>query len=78
LDASALPVDAAAEALGRRMGDVIQPSKLRSRVTNGRTLFVDRKISTQSPWARRLRDIIALHVSDQGGPETHSARRVAA
>jgi hypothetical protein len=43
----------------------------RSRVTNGKRLFVEvRDIS--SPWARRLRDLIALHVSDLGGADNCS------
>jgi len=41
----------------------------RSRVTNGKRLFVElRDIS--SPLARRLRDLIALHISDLGGSDS--------
>jgi hypothetical protein len=55
----------------------------RSAVTNGRSLFIER-IDGRSPWARRFRDLLELHVSDLGGPEACSEaqcsliRRVAA
>jgi len=39
-----------------------QPSRTAS------SFFVDR-LDGRGPWARRLRDIIALHVTDQGGPD---------
>lgn len=41
------------------------PSKLRSRVTNGSALFVE--ANGCSPWARRFRDLLELFVTDQGG-----------
>jgi hypothetical protein len=44
-----------------------RPAALRSRVTNGKALFVNG--DGRSPWARRLRDIIDLHVIDQGGAD---------
>jgi len=43
-----------------------RPATLRSRVTNGKTLFADGG-DMRSPWARRLRDLIGLHISDLGG-----------
>ena len=42
-----------------------RPPTLRSRVTNGRAMFVQG--DGRSPWARRYRDIVELHVSDLGG-----------
>ena len=52
-----------------RNRDVAEPAPptLRSRVTNGRTLFAGDG-DMRSPWARRLRDVLALHLSDLGGP----------
>jgi hypothetical protein len=50
----------------------LKPVKLqrRSRVTNGK-LFVELR-NANSPWARRLRDLITLHISDLGGPDAIS------
>jgi hypothetical protein len=39
--------------------------RLRSRVTNGSSLLPE--LDGRSLWARRYRDLIALHVSDLGG-----------
>ena len=57
----------------------------RSVVTNGNRLFLRRAGGNdQSAWARRLRDVVEMHVSDLGGWEACSAaeqsliRRVAA
>jgi hypothetical protein len=50
-----------------RPGFERRPTKLRSRVTNGKALFVAG--DGRSPWARRLRDIIEAHVLDQGGAD---------
>src|SRR3954452_19972672 len=44
---------------------------LRSRATNGKTLFADGG-DMRGPWARRLRDVWGLHLSDLGGPEVVS------
>jgi hypothetical protein len=52
---------------GSRPGFERRPTKLRSRVTNGKALFVAG--NGRSPWARRLRDIIEAHVLDQGGAD---------
>jgi hypothetical protein len=43
----------------------------RSRVTNGKALFAEGG-DGRSPWARRLRDIFHLHLSDLGGDEVVS------
>lgn len=37
----------------------------RSRVTNGKRLFVDG--DGRTPWARRWRDLVQLHIADLGG-----------
>src|SRR5262249_36227343 len=39
----------------------------RSRVTNGKTLFVE--ADNRGPWARRFRDVLAEITSDLGGPD---------
>ena len=44
---------------------------LRSSVTNGSSLFVDR-IDERGAWARRLRDLISDHTSDLGGEDAIS------
>jgi hypothetical protein len=61
------------------------PPAQRSKVTNGRSLFADMTaINGNSPWYRRLRDLLNLHVSDMGGEDIVSTaehsiiRRVAA
>ena len=41
------------------------PSKQRSRVTNGKTLFVE--ADQRGPWARRWKDVLGEIVSDLGG-----------
>src|SRR5262245_48119561 len=43
----------------------------RSAVTNGQRLFVADG-DGRGPWARRMRDVIELHISDLGGLETAS------
>jgi hypothetical protein len=52
--------------LARQVSDA-RPSRLRSRVTNGRTLFVEG--DGRGPWARRLRDLCEAHAADLGGAE---------
>jgi hypothetical protein len=44
---------------------------LRSRVTNGKSLFAQGG-DARGPWARRLRDLLALHLSDLGGEDNTS------
>jgi hypothetical protein len=43
-----------------------RPPTLRSKATNGKTLFADGG-DMRGPWARRLRDVLSLHLSDLGG-----------
>lgn len=52
----------------------IVPTKpqARSRVSNGSSLF-NGDVDGRSSWARRLRDLIAEHCTDLGGPENLSA-----
>lgn len=47
------------------------PSRQRSRVTNGSVLLPG--IDGRSPWVRRCKDVIALHLSDLGGVDNTSA-----
>jgi hypothetical protein len=61
----------AAQTSAVRLVNADRPATLRSRVTNGRTLFADGG-DMRSPWARRLRDLICLHISDLGGIEAVS------
>jgi hypothetical protein len=49
------------------------PARARSRVSNGRALFADATVDGRSAWARRLRDLLVLHVSDLGGEDMVSA-----
>ncbi len=44
--------------------------RLRSRVTNGRTLFVEG--DARGPWARRWRDLFEAHAADLGGANSLS------
>jgi hypothetical protein len=44
--------------------------RLRSRVTNGRTLFVEG--DGRGPWARRWRDLFEAHATDLGGADALS------
>jgi hypothetical protein len=46
---------------------VLSGTKARSRITNGSELLPE--IDGRSVWARRCRDLIALHVSDMGGED---------
>ena len=48
-----------------------RPLDQRSAVTNGRRLFVHGG-DGRGPWARRMRDVIELHISDLGGIEAAS------
>ena len=54
-----------------RPGTGERPLDQRSAVTNGRRLFVDGG-DGRGPWARRMRDVIELHISDLGGIEAAS------
>jgi hypothetical protein len=46
------------------------PAKQRSRVTNGRALFVE--ADSRGPWARRFKDILAEITNDLGGVDVLS------
>ena len=48
---------------------VAQSPTQRSRVTNGRSLFPREAGDMRNPWARRLKDVFALHVDDIGGTD---------
>src|SRR5215471_8931432 len=65
LDQVSEPEIAGASGGYKRAGLGLRKADGRSAVTNGKRLFVDR-LDGRGPWARRLRDIIALHVTDQG------------
>ena len=47
---------------------LVNKSKGCSRVSNGSALFVE-KVDGRTPWARRFRDLIELHLADLGGPD---------
>jgi len=44
----------------------------RAAITNGSSLFTDHRLDERSSWARRFRDLIALHTIDLGGDENLS------
>jgi hypothetical protein len=50
-----------------RPGSAPRKDPNRSRVTNGSALLLG--VDQRSPWVRRCRDVIALHLSDLGGPD---------
>jgi hypothetical protein len=47
-----------------------RPTKQRSKVTNGKRMFVDG--NGRSPWARRWRDLCELHARDLSGGDLDS------
>ena len=51
-----------------------ESKRIRSAVTNGERTFVIG--DGNSPWARRQRDLIALHIADLGGEERLSENQV--
>lgn len=55
---------------GVRSPVAMPPVTRRSAVTNGTRMFVEG--DGNSPWARRWRDLVALHADDIGGAETLS------
>jgi hypothetical protein len=55
----------------RRKRPELNLSKLRSAISNGSQLFPD--IDHRSAWMRRLRDLIADHISDLGGQDLISS-----
>ena len=50
-----------------RVRDYDRKSHGRSKVSNGSCLFAEH-VDGRSTWARRFRDLVALHVADLGGP----------
>src|SRR5258708_1833967 len=48
-------------------------NRWRSAVSNGKRLFADQLVDGRSSWARRLRDVMVLHVNDLGGEANISA-----
>jgi hypothetical protein len=54
-----------------RPGSTPKKDPQRSRVTNGSALLIG--VDGRSPWIRRCRDLIELHVADLGGEENTSA-----
>ena len=52
----------------------LRPSTQQSRVTNGRSMFVDG--DGNSAWTRRFKDLVANHASDLGGGELLSEAQV--
>jgi hypothetical protein len=65
-----MEAETVARSSGKREVSVRHPSKQRSRVTNGTSLFVEG--DGNSAWARRLRDLCSEHVADLGGAEACS------
>ena len=55
-----------ARSSANRRATVRQPSRQRSRATNGTSLFAIGG-DMRRPWARRLTDLLDLHLSDLGG-----------
>jgi len=51
---------------------VMPAARTRSRVTNGAALF-GTGVDGRSTWARRLRDLLQLHVADLGGEDVVTA-----
>jgi hypothetical protein len=68
-----VPFETVANASAKHTGSVSRPSKLRSRVTNGSTPFVEG--SQQSAWARRWRDLLAEVLSDLGNDGLSEGQR---
>jgi hypothetical protein len=58
-------METAANSSAGRTAPAAKNARLRSRVTNGRRSFVVG--DGRSPWARRWRDLIELHIADLGG-----------
>jgi hypothetical protein len=60
-------MESAASSSVVRSGVNVRSSRSRSRVTNGKSLFVE--VDGRGPWARRWRDIIAEITNDLGGSD---------
>jgi hypothetical protein len=59
---------------GRKAPSVAGSRRIRSAVTNGTRAYVVG--DGNSPWARRQRDLAAMHAEDAGGAETLSAAQL--
>jgi hypothetical protein len=53
------------------------PAKQRSRVSNGKKLFAAATADGRSAWARRYRDLLAIHIADSGGEAVVSGKELA-
>src|SRR6516225_6692802 len=60
-------MESAANTLPGRSWSDSRPPKVRSRVTNGKSPFVES--DGRGPWARRWRDIVAEITNDLGGSD---------
>jgi hypothetical protein len=60
---------------GARKLPELSLKKLRSSISNGSTLLAD--VDHRSAWMRRLRDLIADHISDLGGEDRMSTAEMA-
>jgi hypothetical protein len=58
----------------RSSADAASKPTTRSRVTNGRSLFVS--ADARSPWARRYKDLVELFADDAGGVSSLTELRV--
>jgi hypothetical protein len=59
-------------ACANRTDTAARPLTQRSRATNGKTLFASGG-DMRTPWARRMRDVLEMHISDLGGTGAASA-----
>ena len=50
----------------------LKVNRWRSAVSNGKRLFADQTVDGRGAWARRLRDVMMLHINDLGGDEAVS------
>ena len=60
-----LGMETIANPLSDHRATTVRPRTMRSRVTNGKALFVE--ADGRGPWARRWRDVLAEIISDMGG-----------
>jgi hypothetical protein len=58
-------MDSTVNSLSDHRSTTVRPRTMRSRVTNGKALFVE--ADGRGPWARRWRDVLAEIISDLGG-----------
>jgi hypothetical protein len=60
-------MDPTVNSLSDHRSTIVRPRTMRSKVTNGKALFVE--ADGRGPWARRWRDVLAEIISDIGGHE---------